>query len=190
MGRLVTIRSRRSIRSLGARDLHLDLAGSDIYTIASAVSGLSDRRKRKLLRALTSRIEPERLTLQGDRIAAAKMLIAMLPLSAPDIERYLHRRENRWCYELHFSVFCFLDHVHSNQSLSELKDSVLRMVCDYLLAVPVNTAKAAWMAGDLLGDHWPGRESLDALKRIAIEARYAAGRNAAGNCLLRAALRH
>jgi hypothetical protein len=56
---------------------------------------------------------------------------------------------------------------------------VLRLVEEYLCHVQRDTARAAWMAGDLLGEHWPLDQSLPSLRATAMKARYRAGREAA-----------
>jgi len=45
--------------------------------------------------------------------------------------------------------------------------------------VKSNAGNAAWMAGDLLGDHWPLEESLPVLLKSAKNSRFIAGRSSA-----------
>mgnify|MGYP001613245091 CR=1 FL=1 len=52
-----------------------------------------------------------------------------------------------------------------------------------------NAAQAAWMAGNLLGDHWNLRESLPLLIQIAESARGVTGREAAVHGLSKALAR-
>ncbi len=44
------------------------------------------------------------------------------------------------------------------------------------MAVPRETARAAWMAADMLGEHWDGEEAMPLLIRTAQGARYRVGR--------------
>ena len=72
---------------------------------------------------------------------------------------------------------------------AEHLDSVLALVEAYLMSTNSAVASAAWMAGDLLGDHWDLRQSLPILTRLATQARYVAGRDAAIHGLSRALAR-
>ncbi|MEW5884624.1 MAG: hypothetical protein AB1725_10430 [Armatimonadota bacterium] len=54
---------------------------------------------------------------------------------------------------------------------------LLSWVEEYLLTVKSQAGYGAWMAGDLLGEHWPSlREAVPVLARAILEGRYAAGR--------------
>lgn len=50
--------------------------------------------------------------------------------------------------------------------------------------VPAETAHTAWMAGHMMGDHWPTRtEAVRVLTKVPSHGRYEAGRRAAAMAL-------
>jgi hypothetical protein len=118
-------------------------------------------------------------TNESARVAAAKTLVALAPDSAGTIRRLLDRQAGRGSYEAHFSLFCFLDEVHGLPRAAALAREVPSLIERYLKRAKVETAHAAWMAGDLLGDHWPVRDGLPILRKMATQARFAAGRSGA-----------
>ncbi len=101
---------------------------------------------------------------------------ALMPLSFPLITRWLQDKRRR---EIHFTLFCYLDWASELPEGDASRSEALRLVERYLLETDSEAANAAWMAGDLLGDHWPVSESLPVLIRILQQGRYVAGRNAA-----------
>jgi hypothetical protein len=83
------------------------------------------------------------------------------------------------CYEIHFSLFCFLGDAQI-LGLDEAVTQQLRaFISEYIHSTPKNTAKALWMAADLLGEHWNDEHALAALLSAATNAAYADGRRAA-----------
>ena len=140
----------------------------------------------ELTRAECSRIVAECDTLIsgtdiGDdkRVACIKILIGLLPLSLDVIERRLRLREGRHAYENHFTLFCFLDLcVLKAIGVSHVvKERLLSSLSEYLHNVSTEKAHAAWMCGDLLGDHWENdTEAMNVLLLAAEEADYVPGR--------------
>ena len=114
-----------------------------------------------------------------DRIAYARVLVALLPTSLPLVGKWLARRGSAVDYEVHFSLFCYLDWCQELPEASSVGPAILDLVSSYLVTVPADTARAAWMASDLLGDHWPASEAWPVLLDLTRRARYAAGRKAA-----------
>jgi hypothetical protein len=113
------------------------------------------------------------LAKESDRVLFARLAVAFAPESDKIIRRALRNFNGRLAYEIHFSLFCFLD------QLSKARDfaaQVPEVVGKYFQTVPRQTALAAWMAGDLLGDHMSGRQPLSTLSDVAVKAKYAAGR--------------
>jgi hypothetical protein len=100
---------------------------------------------------------------EKDCLLAAKTLVALIPQSLPTISACLERKRPVGIYELHFSLFCFLDEVLFDKGLRQRKKEVLSLVRGYLTGVDEDHAMAAWMAGDLLGDHWTPQESVPVL---------------------------
>jgi hypothetical protein len=121
------------------------------------------------------------------RLVAVKFVVAALPLSRNVVARALERRAGPGDYETHFCLFCFLDAVQDVPGASEVAAEVPDLVGAYLAEVPRETARAAWMAGDLLGSHWGGEHAVRVLLRVAREGRYVAGRRGALHGLAHAA---
>lgn len=113
------------------------------------------------------------------RVPFCQLLVCSVPASIPVIERLITRFDNQIDYEVHFSLFCWLDslqHVPQTELVSQFILRIPYMIGRYLLQVPVKTASAAWMAGDLLGDHWTVQPALPILLSMAVSARNVAGR--------------
>ena len=110
------------------------------------------------------------------RVSAARVLVALLPESLPYLHRLLLDQRDRWSYEVHFSLFCFLDWALCFPTATRVPQLALAAVEEYLMKVKHQTARAAWMAGDLLGDHWRAKEAVPALVRAARAGTYVVGR--------------
>lgn len=111
------------------------------------------------------------------RILVARTVVALLPESLELVERLLaNTKANPMIAELQFSLFVALEDVSAMSDGSTLVRRLAPVVEAYLLRVRRDTAQAAWMAGDLLGDHWPLDEPLPKLVGAAHEASYVAGR--------------
>jgi hypothetical protein len=124
------------------------------------------------------------------RVLWAKLTVALLPESLKLIRKVLRRCRTALHYELHFSLFCFLDLVNDRSAFPNTKGIqklILAEVENYLKSVPADKCYAAWMAGDLLGDHWDLRQSLPVLLSAAEYGRYVAGRLGALHGLCHAA---
>jgi hypothetical protein len=127
---------------------------------------------RRLHRAMQSRF-------QRERVRAVKVLVALLPESWAIVQRWLRAGAEPRTHEVLFTLFCFLDDIPSEPRTKALRGTVLKLVEDFLIQVRKDPKLAAWMAGDLLGDHWELQESLPILFRVAKGARFVAGRKAA-----------
>ncbi len=138
------------------------------------------RRSRSRLTAKAARFlsNPKLVANEAARVGAARLLVAALPHTLGTVEALLGDFSRPMAYEVHFSLFCFLDR-DSLPRAPWVEAKVLPMLERYLRQVPRQTAYAAWMAGDALGDHWQTNEALDVLLRSVVGARYAAGRKAA-----------
>ncbi len=154
----------------------LDLRCDDLRDIHAVTSALRHKECMDLIAMLAATAEGseryERL-----RVAAVKLAVVFLPESRPLLLRWLDPQ----CplREVQFTLFCFLDDVpHLGNDRSFARDIPV-LVGEFLQHVPTNTAEVAWMAGDLLGDHWDLRASLPILLRLARQARFAAGRSGA-----------
>ena len=56
-------------------------------------------------------------------------------------------------------------------------ESVPKLAVEYLRRVPVDTGHAAWMAADLLGDHWFPSIATASLEEVVLTGRYVVGRS-------------
>jgi len=130
-----------------------------------------------ILTVCTSALSDEQLNKhQAIRITAVRVIVALLPMSLGTIVELLNRRLNRYDYETHFTLFCYLDWVQEMPDSSSLAKAVLSLVEDYLMTVPRRTARAAWMAADMLGSHWNEQEALPLLIKTVQGAKHSVGR--------------
>jgi phytoene dehydrogenase-like protein len=157
--------------------LRVDLAFAPIPTISQRF-GASKRRARNRMVTLLDQTfrNPRALAEESDRVLFTRLAVAFAPESANTIKRALRNFQGKLAYELHFSLFCFLDQSLELNRARSFATQVPEVVARYLQTVPRQTALAAWMAGDLLGDHMPGRKPLSMLCAVAVTAKYAAGR--------------
>ena len=110
------------------------------------------------------------------RVSAIRIIVALLPSSWPTIEKWLKIHPRKLHYEIQFTFFCYLDWAMELPTSSELLEKIVTSVSEYLKSVRYDTAKAAWMAGDLLGDHWQLEEAWPALSIVVTDAKYVVGR--------------
>ncbi|MBM3156839.1 MAG: hypothetical protein FJ004_06100 [Chloroflexi bacterium] len=160
--------------------LRLDLDKTYYKEIAPEIQRLN-RSKRDRLLLLCERAFSE-LDLRKDtrtRVAAAEVMVALVPDSADSIRRWINTRSGKYIYEVHFSLFCFMDLVLDLPRAEEFAAEIIALVEKYLMGLESDRASAGWMAGDLLGNHWNTEEALPILVKAAKEARFVAGRDAA-----------
>ena len=177
----------RTVSSLGRSVLDLDVSKTTTETTAKALSRLPSPVRETLLRRVRTLLRSGPGSPERERLATAKILVALLPASFATIQDCLRRRDSRRAYELHFSLFCFLDDARyvpqSNATLRKLND----MVVSYLYHAKSDAANAAWMAVHLLATHWPGKQSLKGLSFVALQSSHPVARSAAlmgiGECL-------
>jgi hypothetical protein len=151
-------------------------ASPSVETLAASLSLQSAWGRRRLI----SRVEE---TLGNNskgrseefRALLARTLTAALPESLAAIRRLLGTPPKRPMDEVHFSLFVALSDVLELTS-REVRLRLLSMVATYLESTASNSGQSAWMAGDLLGDHWPIAEAVPVLRRLARSARFPAGR--------------
>lgn len=110
------------------------------------------------------------------RVACVKILVTLLPFTLDLFEKYLKIRHGKQAYEIHFTIFCFLDELNVTHFSSKSKQRVLEAISEYLNNVRSEAGNAAWMAGDLLGDHWESDQAVEILLAIVQKGRYVAGR--------------
>lgn len=110
------------------------------------------------------------------RIAVVKILVLLLPMSKNVIEAWLRENSSEYHYEIHYTLFCYLDWSLELPEANVVAPQVLAMTKSYLQNVSQEIARAALMAGDMLGDHWEAFAALSTLCELAITAKYVAGR--------------
>jgi len=144
-----------------------------------------DGEKRRALLVMCVEILKDRESIASEalRISFVKILIALLPESLRSLQRIISDPIGEYDAEIRFTVFCFL-----NESLRlGISAEVERALCDavgtYLHKVRKEGAQAPWMAGHLLGAHWPAAYAVATLAKAATGGRFAAGREAAINGL-------
>jgi hypothetical protein len=109
---------------------------------------------------------------KAERLPIVRALVALFPESLATIHECLKDTTSSHVCEVHFSLFCYLDHTQREPRSRE----VLAMLEEYLHNVKSNAGLAPWMAGHLLGDHWEPEGALPVLLKAAAEARFATGR--------------
>jgi hypothetical protein len=110
------------------------------------------------------------------RIACVKILIALVPDSTKFILDLINMQSGKFNYEVHFSLFCYLDEVPYLPNGKEFAKDIPKIIETYLSQTKSDISHAAFMACDLLGEHWDIDESLPVLMRIAKLGKYVAGR--------------
>ncbi len=110
------------------------------------------------------------------RNGAARLIVALLPKTFPTLEKLLADFSSPLWYEVQFTAFCSLD--RGDLSKSDQR-RVLELVEHYLMNVNSAAGRAAWKAGDLLGDEWNAPETVQILERLLFAAKYVPGRKSA-----------
>ncbi len=160
--------------------LELPTESARVTDIQNQISRLGVLEQSRLLT-----LAADELALQDTRVdesstvAFAKVLVGLLPRSLDLIAEVLSRPADSATSELQFSVFVFLGEWRALRGADRWSEPLLRLIEEYLQSVSSTRAHAAWMAGDLLGDHWPSSESLPILLRLATQAHFVAGREGA-----------
>jgi hypothetical protein len=175
---------RRVLPLVDARMEFDSLLSTDPYhspfsTIRKRLSSFESRRRRALAEIVRRALRSSMHRNEDVRVGSVKILVALLPESFPAVASLLRSSIPTSIHEVHFSLFCFLDQAQSIGRRSQLGRRILREVTSYIRNVKSDPALAAWMAGDLLGEHWDSREAWPALKQLARSAKHPAGRMAA-----------
>lgn len=102
--------------------------------------------------------------VDSNRISVIKLLIALLPNSYYPIKRWLMLEGDNYYYEVQFTLFCFLDDVLSFVPiLPEISEDIVNEARDYLNRIPSDEAHNAFMAADMLCNHWRGEDGIRSL---------------------------
>jgi len=123
------------------------------------------------------------------RVAASKILVALLPESFTVLKQWVQRDRPSSIHEVHFSLFCYMDEVQHFDCLKPARKPALKLVTRYLMRFRGGHRQACWMAADLLGDHWDLSDSLSPLLTAARNAKAPIARVAAVAGLVKALTR-
>jgi len=171
-----TVEGAKTIAFLNA-EVGEDILKADYANVIAAVNQLAVEQKVAILAVCVSALSgPQPSNNEAVRIAAVRVLVALLPTSLAAIADLLSRCQNKHHYEVHFTLFCYLDWAQEMPDAFSLTEDVLLLVENYLMTVPRKTARAAWMAGDMLGEHWNEQEAVPLLMKTAQGAKYSVGR--------------
>ena len=171
-----TVEGAKTIAFLNA-EVGADILKADYANVIAAVNQLAAEQKVAILAVCVSALSgPQPSNNEAVRITAVRGIVALLPTSLAAIADLLSRCQNKHHYEVHFTLFCYLDSAQEMPDASSLTKDVLLLVENYLMTVPRKTALAAWMAGDMLGDHWNAQQALPLLMKTAQGAKYSVGR--------------
>lgn len=128
-----------------------ELLQTEYSEVIAKSSGLAVEEKHAVIAACVLALNGEQTKKNEQaRVAAVRAIVALLPLSLGTVAGLLNKRQNRHHYEVHFTLFCYLDWSQEMPAASSMTKDILQMVQNYIMAVPRTTARAAWMAGDML----------------------------------------
>jgi hypothetical protein len=158
----------------------LDSRHECVADIRHEIHAFSERDRKDLKEFIIAAISDQSILRNKElRIGLVKIIIALLPESEEILIEILKRHNSNLDFEFHFSLFCFIDQIQELHIGHDYEQHISNIVEAYLCDVKKSTAQAAWMAGDLLGNHWNRQLSLPILLRISEKAKYTAGKKAA-----------
>ena len=124
--------------------------------------------------------DQELLADEPRRSLVARLIVAALPEALRLFERLVAEpRSEGLIGELQFSLFVALSDVGDCPDYLGVHAQLVQIMRSFIEQVEVDEADAAWMAADVLGDHWPLGLTLGALRAAALGATHRAGREAA-----------
>jgi hypothetical protein len=151
------------------------MIGLDSYTaefsdIAERVRRLSAVGREDML-AVCELGFSDRLGIRDEpvRVSVCKVTVALLPQSMQLVSRLLGLQRDAWDYEVHFSLFCWLDETQAFPERYDCREEVLVLLRGYLRRATCDERDAAWMAVDLLSEHWEVHGALSTLSEVAKE---------------------
>jgi len=163
-----------------ARLVGLDPSREPVDRLEERIASLPGSRRGKLIRLCDRMLQTETFrNKESLRVCAAKVLVALLPESQAAIHRWLQRTDGRQIREVHFSLFCFLDWTARLPRAQAIARRVPKWTEHYLSEAKSGSSYSAWMAGEMLGEHWDPKEAVPILVRIARDGPFAAGRRGA-----------
>jgi hypothetical protein len=105
------------------------------------------------------------------RIGTVKTLLSYWPGSMADIRRLLKKHTRSADYEVHFTIFCFLDELPNINTVREDKEHLLELIKRYIVDSQSDRGLSLWKAAEMLGWHWRLKDALPILIEACIESR-------------------
>lgn len=160
-----------------AKILPLDVYELSSVNLLNAIEKLSGKNQIDLIKLCKEGIENLSLGKKEPvRIVCIRILVIFFPESWDIIDSWLDRKDEKYWYEVHFTIFCYLDWITylfpHHPSLSNITIALNK----YLKNAKSQSSRSAWMAGHLLSGHWDNKESLPILLKLSTEANYFIGR--------------
>jgi hypothetical protein len=103
-----------------SRTVGYDIIGKDFDELLESAKKLTEDQTAHLLEAYEDTGTKALGRNQKARIYLVRFLVAMVPCSLPLIESWLSRFECREDYQVHFTLFCYLDHIPGFGSASDI----------------------------------------------------------------------
>jgi len=170
-------KSQNYISDLPQKRLLHEFHTVDVPAIADRLRSFDRIEQHTLLNTCEKILSDKKISInEANRVSCVKVLISLLPLSMSTLERLLKKRKGKEAYKIHFTIFCFLDRISCLHISNKTSSLILDAISEYLHNISSETASAAWMAGDLLGDHWKSKETFSILLSAVQKGRYVAGR--------------
>lgn len=146
---------------------NIPLSEMSVKEISHYLSEIKNKEKKRILNNCKLNIQNNLLIADEiKRVENIKILIALIPETINTIKKLLLDFSDEISYERHFTLFCYLDDVFDFLEDIEIINEILDLIKNYLLNVKYDYAMAAWMAGDLLGDHW---RNIDSAQKVLFE---------------------
>jgi hypothetical protein len=181
-----TARSSATLRSIVnrlSRELNQDVTNESLLSMASTASSVTPAATQRVLLLCRDALSTQALRAsEPARLAVLDVLLAFFPSSRDIIVKCLQETSDPTWYEVHFSLFVKLtqrEMLCRSPMLRPLCRDTPRLASEYLRDVPTEQGGAAWMAGDVLGEHCRLSAALPLLLDALKTSRYAAGRSGA-----------
>lgn len=128
---------------------------ADFEDVVSWLSCLDAAERESALKVITRRFSDRAWNCNVPRrISLVRILVGLLPESCRLLERLLESRSDYIDFEIHFTLFCYLEWTCILPELRQHAERVLSLTRSYMLDATSAQARAVWMAGHMVGDHW------------------------------------
>ena len=152
----------------------------NLEDISKLLADLTSKEQEGLKKSVYKEITMKSKSLsESERISLVKLMFWSLPDSEKYIYSLLRKMNDPKDFEIHFTIFCFLDQAIERTKDRKLNQRLLAATESYLIAVNKDYAHGAWMAGEFLGAHTKPRISLPILKNVYNVSRHSSGKKAA-----------